>query len=560
MNKDIIYIDVDDDITAIIGKIKASKDKIVAIVPPKRTGVLQSAVNLRLLARTAERSHKHLVLITNNQALIALSAVAKIPIAKNLQSKPELAEIAALEIDEDEDVIDGAQLPVGELVKSSHIKPDLKKIKGSDELTEDEEVSEVIEDIDVESDISVDDLPDKKSKGMKVPDFSKFRKRLFITIFLSPFVIGFFVWAIWFAPAAKIIVTAKTSSAPVSKQLIVGGTAATDLTKGTIQTITKTIKKDLSVDFTATGKKDLGVKSSGSITIRNCDYSSGFTLPAGTQFTNSSSKVFVSLTSVSVPGFNGSSSGCNLSGNSSGKATVKVEALETGEAYDNAGVSYDIDTIPTSAKVDAIGTAMTGGTSRMATVVSADDIKKATQILADLSTTTFKDQLTSQFANGEKIIADSFTVDSAAAVSTPLLDAEAADGKAKLVSSSIFTMTAITKSELEVFLKDEIGKQITNANTQRIYDDGIDGVKVKDFHKFDTYSTVNIEANGQIGPKIDQAFIKEQVKGMKFGDIQALLSNINGISNVDVKFSYFWVTTVPGDKNKIDVQFVLQNE
>ena len=47
MNKDIIYIDVEDDITAIIGKIKASKEKIVALVPPKRIGVLQSAVNLR---------------------------------------------------------------------------------------------------------------------------------------------------------------------------------------------------------------------------------------------------------------------------------------------------------------------------------------------------------------------------------------------------------------------------------------------------------------------------------------------------------------------------------
>jgi len=49
MNKDVIYIDVEDDITAIIGKIKASSEKIVALVPPKRVGVLQSAVNLRLL-------------------------------------------------------------------------------------------------------------------------------------------------------------------------------------------------------------------------------------------------------------------------------------------------------------------------------------------------------------------------------------------------------------------------------------------------------------------------------------------------------------------------------
>ena len=51
MNKDVIYIDVEDDITTIISKIKASKERIIALVPPRRIGVLQSAVNIRLLAR-----------------------------------------------------------------------------------------------------------------------------------------------------------------------------------------------------------------------------------------------------------------------------------------------------------------------------------------------------------------------------------------------------------------------------------------------------------------------------------------------------------------------------
>ena len=98
MNKDVIYIDVDDDVTAIIGKIKKAKEKIVALVPPKRTGALQSAVNLRLLERMAKNDKKKLVLITNNQALVALAASAKIPVAKNLQSKPELAEVAGASV------------------------------------------------------------------------------------------------------------------------------------------------------------------------------------------------------------------------------------------------------------------------------------------------------------------------------------------------------------------------------------------------------------------------------------------------------------------------------
>src|SRR5689334_15273302 len=114
MNKDVIYIDVEDDITAIISKVKASKEKIVALVPPKRIGVLQSAVNLRLLERASKQGKKRLVLITNNHALMSLAASASIPVARNLQSKPEIAPIATAEADEDDDIIDGNELPVGE--------------------------------------------------------------------------------------------------------------------------------------------------------------------------------------------------------------------------------------------------------------------------------------------------------------------------------------------------------------------------------------------------------------------------------------------------------------
>lgn len=547
MNKDIIYIDVEDDITAIIGKIKASRDKIVALVPPKRIGVLQSAVNLRLLARIAETSHKHLVLITNNQALIALSATAKIPVAKNLQSKPEIAEIAALDIDEGEDIIDGSQLPIGEIVKTADVKST-------------DSVADVLDTIDVENSVSKPIKSAHQKNDVKIPNFSKFRTRLFITIAITPFVISFFVWAIWFAPAAKIIITAKTSPAPVSLALTIGGATATDVTKGIIQTVSKQIKKDLSVDFTATGQKDLGIKSSGEITISNCDYSNGFTLDAGTSFTTNDGHVFVSLANASVPAYTGLPSACTLSGPASGKATIQVQALVNGEAYNNDGVLYEIEGIPTTAEVSADGSAMTGGTTRMATVVTADDIQKANQALLALSTADIKQQLISQFVNGEMVIPDSFAVDRAVAVSTPLVDTEAVGGKAKLVSATTFTIIGIAKSEIETYLKDSINKQMSNAKTQRIYNDGMDKVILSGYFKNETTNTVNLAATGQIGPNIDQKTIKTLVVGMRFGEVQDSIGSINGISNVDVKFSYFWVNNVPSDANKIDVEFVLQNE
>ena len=92
-----------------------------------------------------------------------------------------------------------------------------------------------------------------------------------------------------------------------------------------------------------------------------------------------------------------------------------------------------------------------------------------------------------------------------------------------------------------------------------IYTDGIDNVLLSGYSKTDQTSTVNIATVGKIGPSIDEPFIKELVKGKKFGDVQSTLGSIDGVSGVDIKFSYFWVSTVPTDSSKIKVEFNLQD-
>ena len=67
IKKDVIYVDVEDDITDVVNKIKSSKEKIIAIVPPKSLGIFRSAVNIRLLSRAAQKNDKKIVFITNNE-------------------------------------------------------------------------------------------------------------------------------------------------------------------------------------------------------------------------------------------------------------------------------------------------------------------------------------------------------------------------------------------------------------------------------------------------------------------------------------------------------------
>ncbi len=547
MQKDIIYIDTDDDITAIIGKIKSSKDKIVALVPPKRVGVLQSAVNLRLLSRAATNANKHLVLVTTNKALIALAASSIIPVAKSLQSKPEIVEIEESEFDENEDIIDGTQLPVGDLVKVSDSTSD----KDNEKVTDlSDEISHMNIDDDIEKPSS--DASQKKVSKIKVPDFSSFRKKMFIGITVAILLISFFVWAIIYAPSATIIVTTNTAPAPVSATLKLGTVEATDVTKGTIQTVTKQIKKDISVQFDATGQKDLGEKSKGSVTFSNCSSSSAKTIASGTLLTLNG-KNYSTQSQVDVGAGVFEDGVCTAEGVS---PAVNIIAVNAGKDYDTvANAQFSVSGF--SSKMMAISTdGLTGGTTKIATVVTAADIQKASQTLVDLSSNDIKQQLITQFANGEIVIADSFNIDRAAGVSVPAVDTEAT-GKAKLTSATTFTITAISKSEMQLYLNAVLAKQV--GKNQKIFDDGIDAIKLSGYLKTDTTATINITTVGKIGSNIDTDFIKDKAKGKRYGDVQSEIGAVNGVSNVDIKFPYFWINTVPSDINKIDIQFILKD-
>ena len=559
MNKDVIYIDVEDDITAIIGKIKASSEKIVALVPPKRVGILQSAVNLRLLDRMASSSNKKLVIITNNPALTGLTAAAGIPIAKNLQTKPEIAEIAALSIDDSDDIIDGSNLPVGELEKTTD------RLNG-----EDASVDAAIDTIDIDdtsvSTSAVGAAAVKSSRvagkrsGVKVPNFNAFRKRLFLGILGLILLIAFLVWANVAAPGATIIITAKTNAAPISTTVTLSGATPTDVSKGTIQTVTQTLKKDVSVKFTPTGSKDLGSKATGIVKMTAKSQTS-IPVPAGTVLQASDGLNFLTQSSVTIPAINTSDTSC-FPQYCSQSVTVNVQA-------ENAGTNYNGETgslsgapggasavfVPATSGASA---ATSGGTSNVQTVVSDSDIQTATTALDNLSTDADKKALIAQFVNGESVITDSFNVSHATPVSSPVSGAQAS-GQATLTSTVTYTIIGIAKSDLELYLKDSLNKQLSGTTDQRIYDDGIDKVVLAGYNVSGSTATVNIAAVGQIGPNINTDTVKQDAKGKKSGEVQANLSSISGVSNVQVNFSYFWVTTVPTDTSKVDVQFKLTN-
>ncbi len=563
MNKDVIYIDVEDDITAIIGKVKSSKEKIVALVPPKRIGVLQSAVNLRLLARAATQSNKHLVLISNNSALMALASAAKVPVAKNLQSKPELPEIAALDIDNGDDVIDGAQLPIGDHARTAESASGMGTVAFGSAAVD----AALSEDAATTSPRATPPAPGeplgkpKAKSGMKVPNFNTFRKKLILIIGGGVLLLGLLIWGIFFAPRATVMITARTTDSSVNAKVTLDSSLATSASGATLKSINQQLKKDASVEFDATGTKDVGEKSKGQVVFRNCESASPVAVPAGTGV-SANGRTYITDSAATVPGGSGGFGGCSSPGVSS---AVGIVAQEIGESYNTpsnttfsvAGHSSSSSTVYFRANAT---TDITGGSQRQVKVVSGDDIQKATDQLAQQNSDAIKKQLSEQFEDNITVIDQTFKIDRGTPQSAPAVDQEVTGNtKPKLTASITYTLSGVENTDLTKFLDDYFNKQLDGNSEQRVYDNGAKNLTFTNVAPGETGFVGNLVATAKIGPKINDEEIKKTAMGKRFGEIQSSIESIQGVDEVDVKFWPFWVSSAPNDTKKISVEFNLND-
>ncbi|HEX9153773.1 MAG TPA: hypothetical protein VF809_03055, partial [Candidatus Saccharimonadales bacterium] len=180
--KDVIYIDIDDEITAVIDKVRGAQHRIVALVLPKRAAVFQSVVNMKLLKRIADSSKKQLVLITSEMGLLPLAGAVGVYVAKTLQSKPEIPDSPTMgrNLDTDEEDISMAEdakldktRPIGEYARNAGGA-------GVGSLADNEEDEAVMLDNTTPVAVSTGNAKksnDKKNKNKKLqsPDFNKFR-------------------------------------------------------------------------------------------------------------------------------------------------------------------------------------------------------------------------------------------------------------------------------------------------------------------------------------------------------------------------------------------------
>ncbi|MBR6166381.1 hypothetical protein IKQ65_01975 [Candidatus Saccharibacteria bacterium] len=582
MNKDVIYIEPEQDITDILSNVKAAKHKIIALVPPKKAGVLRSAVNFKLIAKTARQHEKTVVLITTDESLQRLASTVKMPVAKSLQSKPQIPNLDDEEAtdDADDDVIEDDEKPAEEekAAEDEKVPVETAPKKAEPVLAKKPAKEEVIEgepEPEEKENSSKAAKAVAKMKGAKIPNFAKYRKFIIAGMAVLIVLIGFTVWATAIAPAAEIVVTVHASKSNFAEKVtFVDHEDKADPKNGVLYLEEKTVTKTAETPFDATGELDKGTKASGTITITrpkgdgvNCnEVDSLFSIPKDTIVTiggkefvvteGGSANALDSKGQITYTG-RGSHQVCMLAENITSGA-IKVVAKEVGDGY-NIAASNDIKLgISTTKRYSGTSSAMTGGSSKIVKIVSEEDVKAATSGLTATSAEKAQKELKSQFGD-EYILLGNMEQGEPKDTVTPNVDEEVGENvKPKVVREVVFKMFAVKKESVKTFITKKLKENASGDKTQTIYSAGENEAFFEKFQNTTDESTARLKTSVITGPKVTEQMVADKSLGKKVGEVKHLLQSINGVSSVSVNPNYFWVTSVPSDPNKVQIKVTVE--
>lgn len=531
--KDTIYIDVDDDITSIVGRVQSSSKKIIALVLPKRSTVFQSLVNMKLLKKVASQNDKNIVLITSEASLMPLAGAAGVYVASNLNSKPFIP-----------------PSPVKDQINKLDEGPDPKTPIGDvtgqpEESIEVDNSQPAVATTPKASDKPASNAGKQNGKKMKVPNFDKFRKKLLIVALFAVLLIGSLIWAIFLSPHATVTLKTQASEIPANFQFTADASASSVDTSANIVPASKQEKSvSQNEKSTATEKKDMGSKAGGTITFKNCS-NNPVIVPAGTGV-SSGDQTYITQKPVSMSDGNFDFGGeCKSTG--SHTASVSVVAQNNGDRYNSGARDYSVNGF---SSLSASGSAMTGGSSKMVTVVSKTDVEAAKQRI-ESKKDGIKSELRDKLKKDGYIpLEESFTDNSPTYNISPAVGSEANE---VTVSADIkYSMLGIKEDDIKKLIAQHVKDRIKGDN-QTILSEGLATASYKVEKSNGDKTPITIDTVVSVGPDINQDELKSMIAGKKKNEAQELISSRPGIIEASVNIKPSWASKIPKNNSKISI-------
>ena len=341
----------------------------------------------------------------------------------------------------------------------------------------------------------------------------------------------------------------------------------------------KAIEKTASADFEATGEVDKGTKASGTLTVKRTSPVSiigsgreAITIPVGTKFTYNG-LTYVSTAASTLRAVDGKDfdtdtckvstslvATCDLSKDVT--TTVKIEAIENGDKY-NMGAVNSGWTASISGATPTSSAAISGGTSKIVKIVSEDDLAAAEENLDITGESDAKKELIDENSDDTIVIKSSFNIENGQLSSSPALGEEVnGDTKPKVTKKTTYKVYTVSRDAVSQYIEKTV-KEGLGDDTRTVYATGAGKDEEKVIAFFESYKnnngeyTAKLKSTVKIGPRVTPEMVSEKILGQKVGQVRTMLTSINGVADVEINRSYFWVTKIPSDINKVEIEITV---
>ncbi len=323
-----------------------------------------------------------------------------------------------------------------------------------------------------------------------------------------------------------------------------------DIAKKIIPAMYVEESKEATQNFPASGSASNDGKATGTIKIYNkISPSSPLSLKVGTHFLSDSGKYFVTLDKVMVPA---------MSGKTAGSISVKVQAEESGPAYNIGASKFSVPKLSGTSYYYSIWaestSAMEGGYTGDVKKVTNADIANAKEVL------TKKVLADAEVALRSKISADYILLDNAI---TKNVVGATASVKADSIADN-FNETAkvrvsalvFKKSDITSFVKSDLlaqlpeGKEYLEKSLDVQYSaeavdmaGGTESLVIK--VSFGTYLDIQKNEVVEFSSRLSASQIKQMID-QKYG---------GAVTRSEISFWPFWVHKAPSNKDRINIGF-----
>lgn len=515
-----IYLEIDEEVTSVIDKIRKTEFTDVVLVVPKDASISQSVVNLKLIKRKAEELNKKLSLVTQDK--VARNLAGKVGIA-TAATASEVPQMAAAGSNEAPVAFAGAET-AGPLEETSEV------IFNKEAIFHEPEELTVVEGEDARAEAEMHEDASQKAAGKSdnlMPKFPWKWVGLAGAIVLGGLLLAGYIYL----PRAKATILVAAEKKPLTLNFSGEKDAKLDTEKVIIPTQVVEVTKEQSKKYPTTGKKDAGTKSTGDIVVAN---------------TTSDDYTLATFSPVGSPGLVYVADQPTLVAKTS-IGTIRVTAEKAGAAYDQkAGTKFY------AVKAPAIGgtsnTGISGGSTKEVSVVSQGDVNSAKDALAK----EVGDAVTAEFNSKSselKIVDDTKKSEIVSSSASPGVNGEATE----------FTMTVKVTTKALGFNVNDISGIISAEVTRQlgfsksIIDDGSKtaGITVDSSDIGTGKLSGTIKTTAYVSTKLDENAIKIQLSGLNDARATNYLAGLDGVSSSQLEYWPTFIKSFPRLKNHI---------